>query len=154
MAFFIPLEKRKGLQRMHRRLLYLLISLLMSANLLGQDLNDFRWKNRLLLLMEPRADLVNTREQLALFAPFEQDIEDRELIILVFDGEVILDKELKATSIDVSKIPHKDFQGVLLFGKDGGIKLKQPFYVTPIRIFDLIDSMPMRQSEIRRKNSP
>ncbi len=126
----------------------------MSANLLGQDLTDFQWKNRLLLLMEPQGDHVNTREQLALFAPFEQDIEDRELIILVFDGEVILDKELKATTIDVSKIPHKDFQGVLLFGKDGGIKLKQPFYVTPIRIFNLIDSMPMRQSEIRRKNSP
>ncbi|WP_297766448.1 DUF4174 domain-containing protein [uncultured Muriicola sp.] len=126
----------------------------MSANLLGQDLNDFRWKNRLLLLMAPQGDLVNTREQLALFAPFEKDIEDRELIILVFDGEMILDKELKATSIDVSKIPHKGFQGVLLFGKDGGIKLKQPFYVTPIRIFDLIDSMPMRQSEKRRKNSP
>jgi hypothetical protein len=104
--------------------------------------------------MEPEGDLVNTKEQLALFTAFGEDIKARELIILVFDGEVVRDKGLKATSININKIPHKDFQGVLLIGKDGGIKLKEPFSVQPIRIFDLIDSMPMRQSEMRRKNSP
>ncbi len=139
---------------MYRRLFYVLIFLFMSSTLEGQDLNDFRWKNRLLLLMEPEGDLVNTREQLALLSTFEEDIKARELVILVFDGEVIRDKDLKVTAINPEDIPYKDFQGVLLVGKDGGIKLKEPFTVAPIFIFDLIDSMPMRQREIRRKNSP
>ncbi len=139
---------------MYHRLFYVLIFLFMSSTLEGQDLNDFRWKNRLLLLMESEGDLVNTKEQLALLSTFEEDIKARELVILVFDGEVIRDKDLKVTAINPEGIPYKDFQGVLLFGKDGGIKLKEPFTVAPILIFDLIDSMPMRQREIRRKNSP
>ncbi|WP_424378927.1 DUF4174 domain-containing protein [Muriicola sp.] len=126
----------------------------MNSTLQGQGLNDFRWKNRVLLLIEPEGDLVNAREQLALLRAFEQDIEARELVILVFDGEVIRDKELKVTAIEPDNITDKNFQGILLFGKDGGIKLKEPFTVAPILIFDLIDSMPMRQREMRRKNSP
>ena len=139
---------------MYRRLFYVLIFLFMSSTLEGQSLNDFRWKNRLLLLMEPQGDLVNTRDQLALLSTFEQDIKARELVILVFDGEVIRDKDLKITAIKPDNITDKDFKGVLLLGKDGGIKLKEPFTVAPILIFDLIDSMPMRQREMGRKNSP
>lgn len=44
-----------------------------------------------------------------------------------------------------------NFEGVLLIGKDGGIKLKKPFIVKPQTIFDLVDSMPMRRAEMRSK---
>jgi hypothetical protein len=40
---------------------------------------------------------------------------------------------------------------VILVGKDGGIKLKRNDQVRLEEIFRLIDSMPMRQDEMRQK---
>ena len=45
----------------------------------------------------------------------------------------------------------KSFE-VLLVGLDGGIKLRQDQLVTTDKLFNLIDSMPMRQREMRRQN--
>ncbi|MBW2492220.1 MAG: DUF4174 domain-containing protein, partial [Deltaproteobacteria bacterium] len=39
-----------------------------------------------------------------------------------------------------------------LIGKDGGIKLKRNDQIDLETIFELIDSMPMRNDEIRQKN--
>ena len=40
---------------------------------------------------------------------------------------------------------------ILLVGKDGGVKLRSEEPVSIQRIFDLIDSMPMRRREMREK---
>ena len=120
----------------------------------AQDLNDFRWKNRLLLIMEPEGDLTKGKEQIELFSDYEQEMKDRDLIIFVYDGKILRDKNMKKVPYTMQKIPHKDFQGVLLLGKDGGIKLKEQFMVDPVKVLELIDSMPMRQGEIKTKNSP
>lgn len=136
------------------RLLLILILLLMNSTLEAQDLNDFRWKNRVLLIMEPGNDLTKGKDQIILFSAFEQEMTDRDLIILVYDGKIIRDKTLKEISFDIRDIPYKDFQGVLLIGKDGGVKFKERFMVDPVLIFKLIDSMPMRQGEIKIKNTP
>jgi hypothetical protein len=37
----------------------------------------------------------------------------------------------------------------LLIGKDGGIKYESNQYVSLIQLFELIDSMPMRQDEMQ-----
>jgi len=126
----------------------------MNSTLEAQDLNDFRWKNRVLLIMEPGNDLTKGKDQIILFSAFEQEMTDRDLIILVYDGKIIRDKTLKEISFDIRDIPYKDFQGVLLIGKDGGVKFKERFMVDPVLIFKLIDSMPMRQGEIKIKNTP
>jgi hypothetical protein len=41
---------------------------------------------------------------------------------------------------------------VILFGKDGGVKLRSPKTVEPGDIFALIDSIHIRQEEMRRKH--
>ena len=41
---------------------------------------------------------------------------------------------------------------VILFGLDGTIKLRQDQPVSTDKLFSLIDSMPMRQREMRRQN--
>ena len=38
---------------------------------------------------------------------------------------------------------------ILLIGKDGGIKYESNQYVSLIQLFELIDSMPMRQDEMQ-----
>lgn len=40
---------------------------------------------------------------------------------------------------------------VMLIGKDGGVKQREAHLVTAQSLFDLIDSMPMRQDEKRRR---
>lgn len=104
--------------------------------------------------MEPGGDLTKGKDQLRLFSEFEQEITDRDLIIFIFDGKIIRDSTLKKIAFDVQSIPNKDFQGVLLIGKDGGVKFKEKFLVDPAIVFELIDSMPMRQREIKIKNIP
>ncbi len=53
MAFFIPLGKHlKNYLQCANRLLFILVVLLMIPPQKGQDLDDFRWKNRLILLKE------------------------------------------------------------------------------------------------------
>jgi hypothetical protein len=41
---------------------------------------------------------------------------------------------------------------LILVGKDGGIKLKRHDQASLEAVFELIDSMPMRQREMRQKN--
>lgn len=41
--------------------------------------------------------------------------------------------------------------GVILIGKDGGTKLAQTTVLSSTELFELIDSMPMRQSEMRQQ---
>lgn len=44
-----------------------------------------------------------------------------------------------------------DFEAILI-GLDGGIKLRRKEAIDVKELFDLIDSMPMRQREIRQQN--
>ena len=41
---------------------------------------------------------------------------------------------------------------LILVGKDGGIKLKSGDQVDLTEVFELIDSMPMRQGEMQKKS--
>lgn len=40
---------------------------------------------------------------------------------------------------------------LILVGKDGGVKLRKEEYTLMSDIFDLIDSMPMRKQEMKKK---
>jgi hypothetical protein len=48
-------------------------------------------------------------------------------------------------------VPSSAFS-LILVGKDGGIKLKRSDQVDLREVFELIDSMPMRQNEMRQKS--
>ncbi len=44
----------------------------------------------------------------------------------------------------------ENFEGVLLIGKDGGLKARHPLLVQPQTLFVLVDGMPMRKAEMRK----
>lgn len=82
-------------------------------------------------------------------------LKDRDMILFHIQDDQLLSCP-KALKFDAKKISEyygfkNDDSTVILIGKDGEIKLNKPF-VTSIEIFDLIDSMPMRQSEMRKKS--
>ena len=94
------------------------------------DLAAHQWKHRVVLLNAPDASDSAYREQLALFANRKPEMDERDMVVL-------------------SQFDSAAFQAVLV-GKDGGRKRAQAKPMDPDELFALIDSMPMRQSEMRQ----
>ena len=123
------------------------------------DLNQYTWKNRLLFVFAP------TREEPSFEAIHDSLMEQQEAVVdrdlVVFellesesstrDGES-LDPASARQLRERFGVPAGEFS-VVLVGKDGGVKLDRQDPISLDEIFSLIDSMPMRQHEMRRKNS-
>ena len=119
------------------------------------DLDAYRWQNRIILVFAPVAGDTMYAQQLAAFATREAELADRDLLI----GRFPADEEGTFAGQPVTQsggvalreryaVPAGDF-GLILIGKDGGVKLSANEPVSTVRIFELIDSMPMRQQEDR-----
>ena len=61
-----------------------------------------------------------------------------------------LDRQMAISIREQFAVPPQDYT-VVLVGKDGGVKLKRDEYVSLAAVFGLIDSMPMRQNEMRQR---
>ena len=116
----------------------------------AQSLSDYKWKNRIILLMDSESETL--KEQLALLKDRQNELRERDLLIFRYAKGKLLDIDGNATPLDVKSVPYKDYDGLLLLGKDGDVKLKKEFIVPPEEIFELIDSMPMRRAEMKNDN--
>lgn len=115
-----------------------------------ENLNDFKWEKRIVLLKESDdAGIKQLRE-------FNKEIKDRDVIwFRLKDGEIEtnFDGELSENFADYLETEYfKEFEtNVFLIGKDGGIKSKDE-KLNLKNYFGQIDSMPMRQREMRENN--
>ncbi|NKI33333.1 DUF4174 domain-containing protein [Muricauda sp. DJ-13] len=107
----------------------------------SQSLADYQWKNRILVLVA-KTENSSLLAQRKSFSTLKKELVERDLVLLELSSDK---KELKER-FDISE----RFEGVLLIGKDGGLKLKKQFFVDPKDVFALIDSMPMRRAEMRK----
>lgn len=115
---------------------------LVTLQLKAQNLEEYQWRNRLLILFGDSSTEAFLRQK-QLLTKEKASLEERAILIL--EGNRQLQEQLQLNAA---------FEGIILIGKDGGIKLKKPFTVQPEAIFSLIDGMPMRKAEIRsRKKS-
>jgi hypothetical protein len=124
---------------------------------LSMDLNQFQWKNRLLLIFAPEEGNSWFRALQTEVSAQRDEVLDRDLI--VFKMLETAPSFMDATEIDprVVEFLRKQFDAPLgrftciLVGKDGGVKLRKNERVELKDIFALIDAMPMRQEEMRQK---
>ena len=119
------------------------------------DLSAYEWRNRLLLIFAVDAEDVGFKTQMAELDGQEEGIEDRDLVIFSIlqygpsmAGERSLDED-DAEALRARFEVEPDTFMVVLIGKDGGAKLQKDHPLPIGDIFDLIDSMPMRQQEMR-----
>ena len=133
----------------NRALVCVLMSVFCYGAASGQSLEKYLWKNRILFLIHPQKENPQLNAQIRSFEGFEDEIQDRQLLVFVMNGNAITDIDGKPANLDPNQMIFASFTGVILIGKDGGIKLQEPFVVEPRRIFDLIDGMPMRRSEMK-----
>ena len=118
-----------------------LMAIMIPKELQGIELNQYLWNNRIILTFaedEHHPDLirlkVETKER-------NCEILNRDLLHFHFSNDGKTGNQ--TTKNDQS------FR-ILLIGKDGGIKYESNQYVSLIQLFELVDSMPMRQDEMQQ----
>jgi hypothetical protein len=121
------------------------------------DLDAYQWKNRIILLFAPSSDSDAYKRQMREFEGQGDGILDRDLIILkLFEngesrfGDTSLSERVAPQMRRQFNVGEGKFS-IFLMGKDGTIKLRSTVPVSVSEIFSLIDAMPMRQEEMRRK---
>ncbi|GAB3917613.1 hypothetical protein GCM10028804_06020 [Larkinella terrae] len=77
-------------------------------------------------------------------------LAERDLDVLVFTDANLSDSDRRFLTQNPFKLaPSDEFKGWLI-GKDGGVKRTFVKPINPNELFRLIDSMPMRQAEMRK----
>ncbi len=121
------------------------------------DLSAYQWKNRLLFLFA-------TSEEDPSYFSLKKEIEHQAMEVLNRDlliahvlekgesrlGEVRLNSGQALSLRKQLSVPPGQFM-VILIGKDGGEKIRQDRNVELKEIFKIIDVMPMRRQEMKKK---
>ncbi|PXX89515.1 hypothetical protein DIT71_13330 [Marinobacter vulgaris] len=125
---------------------------LITLTAYGADMNrlsDYQWKNRLVLVQaadENASEIETLRSARA-------GVDDRDIVWFVNTGsDVVSNQKALSSSLesDVKALlgESRSDERVLLIGKDGGIKSREPSLDLEA-IFRRIDAMPMRIREMR-----
>ena len=130
---------------------FLLSSLFLSSlnqTPLWEKMERLTWKNRVIVVYTPEAGSKDFQKQKQILAEKTKGVKERDLVIIECVGKTLSSEDKNYVSRHFN---HDLTQfGVWLVGKDGGTKLSEAKPVTTEKIFSLIDSMPMRQSEMKR----
>jgi hypothetical protein len=114
---------------------------------LEERLGALRGKNRVLVLYAPTAEHPEYVKQLRMLADAKGGLTERDLVQITRT-----DEKMDAGTRDYLRrelnVPAGTFN-VLLIGKDGGVKYRSTKATDPEQLFETIDAMPMRQSEMR-----
>ncbi|MEM6685296.1 MAG: DUF4174 domain-containing protein [Bacteroidota bacterium] len=124
----------------------------------AQDLAQHEWKHRILIIKADKSESSMVQKQLKEFNAVSNEMRARKLVVYHITGDNYTFLDFKNTQNDVGKV-HGDLANVLkdkhdfeviLIGLDGGVKLRQTNILSQQALFDKIDSMPMRRSELRK----
>jgi hypothetical protein len=120
--------------------------MLISIPFSKKQLNDFKWENRLIVTFDiPVKDFETVNPS---------DLKERKLLFFAFESRNLINSNFEG-EIDQSeflKLHEKYKADYFLIGLDGGIKAygkSNDFSLE--KLIKQIDSMPMRQSELRKK---
>lgn len=119
------------------------------------DLDDYRWKYRVLLVFSPNTYNSDYRDQARSLKQNRSGIQERDLKVFYALGQssasareqIIPDKAVQRLRehFDVSASNYT----VILIGKDGTEKMRTNESVSTQKLFKEIDAMPMRKLEMK-----
>lgn len=125
----------------------------------GQELENFKWKNRILIVKTLDSDSEIFNDQLTEFRDSNDEFEERKLVLLTMnqnDFELINFTRVESgnsgqvsDSISDNILNQSNDFEVILIGLDGGIKLRRSTILLKKDLFSIIDAMPMRRNEMR-----
>ena len=121
-------------------LLLSFMAIMIPIEIQGIELNQYLWKNRIILTFADDQDYPDLIRLKAEMKENECEVLNRDLLHFHFSNDHYFGK-LTTTNDQSLRI--------LLIGKDGGIKYESSRSVSILRLFELIDSMSMRQDEMQ-----
>ena len=122
----------------------------------SQNLQKHQWENRLILVLTDASENREFKKQLSELEAHQEGMDDRKLLVYQIKPEAY------KTGFSMATEWKKDFElfsdyakeedsfRVILIGFDGGIKLEQTKFLSSEKLFDTIDAMPMRRTEVRK----
>lgn len=126
-----------------------------SATARAAGLADYLWERRPLLVFAPSQDDARLMETLGRIEASRCDFVDRDMVlgVVVTEGDSTLDGQVinadEARRLAKQYGVGADAFTVVLLGKDGGEKRRVNAAPDLQAIYDLIDGMPMRSTEMR-----
>lgn len=141
--------------------------MLSASGASGSDLTAYRWKNRLLLVFASSHTDSGYAQFDRSLSRAQAEVRDRDLVVFrIFEKEPSYvrqpqpappnppKQQLSAQEAERLRRRFDIAAGrltVVLIGKDGGVKMVRGRRADLGEFFDRIDSMPMRQQEMRDK---
>lgn len=142
---------------MFRLIIIFCTALLFSYITYAQDLEDYRWKNRLLIMVANDITHPGFALQIKELHKNTKGVNDRKLEVFhvtpeayqigIFPG---LNWEKSGALYNQFKRPDTTFE-IILIGLDGGVKARRTNFFSIKDLFTLIDAMPMRRAEIKKQ---
>lgn len=119
-------------------------------------MSPYRWKFRPVLAFANHDDSALLAKQRRIFAGGRAGLVERNIVVVWIVGNTVRTElgprpGLTATQLRARFGLNKAGFRVILVGKDGGAKLSRSTPLTTATLFRIIDAMPMRRDEMRRK---
>jgi hypothetical protein len=136
--------------------LSLLLLIMTFSKAFSQDLAEYRWENRILLLIADEIENEDVDRQISEIRASTEQLEERKLVTFLltkeksymgYSFEELLSNPSLFKKYKVTQAPFE----MVLIGLDGGVKERYTAYQPLEDIFALIDGMPMRRAELRKK---
>ena len=133
---------------------FLCLFSLMSVQSNMLTLDDLRWEKRIVVTFSNDQKINETLEDE--LKDSNHEINDRDIIYFLISPTTTLSNSESYLSLeDLGYLIHEHFNNedqfkVILIGKDGGVKMEKNNFDLQY-IFQLIDSMPIRQREMKAK---
>ena len=116
----------------------------------AQDLLEHRWKERVVVITSESFDHPDAMAQIKAFEDSIDELEDRLMVIYHVTSEgyrIQFNQEVMPVG---NKVSDFDFK-VVLIGLDGGIKYESRTFEPAGIYYGLIDRMPMRRAQMRKR---
>ena len=114
-----------------------------------QTINDFKWNNRLIVLVNVNDKMINYTLEI-----FKDQLIERDVVILKINNESAFIDNLEMKNIFYKSllkiIDTNKSNTIYLFGKDGKIKNEYNENINLESVIKRIDSMPMRKREMKK----
>jgi hypothetical protein len=118
--------------------------------------SDYHWKYRPLLVFAGADTSAALAEQRRAFDQSRAGFQQRDMVVVWIVGHSAvaeLGPAVQGSAAELRKrhgVSAVEFR-VVLVGKDGGVKLTSAEPLSAGRIFSVVDAMPMRRDEMRRR---
>ncbi len=138
------------------KLILIVLFLVQISTIMGQQISEYQWKNRLVILLTESEDNQTYKLQINDLKTVLSGLKERKILVITLTPNYQItgiDNEIRHKANLSYKKLKKENDGfeILLVGLDGYTKRRQEEFLLHQDLFNLVDSMPMRSLEIKEK---